>query len=62
VAQLFAEFAVLGLIWLWVRGELIWPSDHAQRAIIGLVAFGVFASRCGGSLMTRIGTNENGFA
>ena len=61
LAQLIAELAMIGIIYLWVRSDLVWPDDPAQRAIMGLAAFGVFTSRCGGSLLTRIGPSETGF-
>ncbi len=61
-AQLLAELALLGLICLWVRADLVWPTLPAHRAIAGLAAFGVFASRAGGSVLTRLGPSENGFA
>lgn len=56
-----AEFAVLALVFCWVRTQLVWPDDPAQRAILGLAAFGVFAGRAGSTAWTRLGPSENGW-
>ena len=61
LAQPAAELALLGLIYLWVRSDLVWPDDQATKAIIGLAALGVFAARAGGGALTRFGPSENGF-
>jgi len=62
VAQFAAELLLLGLVYLWARGDLVWPADAPTRAIIGLAAFGVFAGRAGGTTLTRFGPSEDGFA
>ena len=56
------EVVVLALVLLWVRSELSWPDDPAQRAILGLAALGVLAGRVGGSALTRFGPSDDGFA
>lgn len=61
-AQVLAELALLGIVYLCVRSQLVWPDDLPLRAILGLAAFGVFASRLGGSLLTQLGPGERGFA
>lgn len=61
-AQFVAELALLGIVYLWARGDLVWPPDSATRAIIGLAALGVFAGRAGGTTLTRFGPSEDGFA
>lgn len=53
--QALAELALLGIVLLWVRDDLVWPADQALRAIAGLAGLGVFAGRLGGSVLTRIG-------
>lgn len=60
--QAVAEFAALLLVLLWVRQDLVWPQDPAERAILGLAAFGVFVGRAGGTALTRLGPSENGFS
>ena len=60
--QVLVELAVLGVVFLWVRPGLMWPDDLSFRAILGLAAFGVFVGRAGGTLLTRLGPSENGFA
>ncbi|MFN3242757.1 MAG: hypothetical protein ACE37K_14740 [Planctomycetota bacterium] len=62
LAQFFAELLVLAVVFLWARGDLVWPADTPTRAIIGLAAFGVFAGRAGGTTLTRFGPSEDGFA
>ncbi len=62
IANAVAELALLGLICLWARAQLVWPEELPLRAILGLCAFGVFASRIGGSLLTQPGPSERGFA
>lgn len=62
LAQVAAELALLGIVYLFVRSQLVWPHELPLRAILGLAAFGVFASRVGGSLFTQFGTGERGFA
>lgn len=56
-----AEFAVLALVFGWVRSQLVWPADVAQQAILGLAAFGAFAGRVGPAVWTRLGPSEDGF-
>jgi hypothetical protein len=60
--QALGELAVLGLVFLWVRAGLVWPDDQAQRAILGLAAFGVFVGRAGTTVLSHLGPRENGFA
>ena len=57
--QSLAELALLAIIYLCVRHQLVWPDDPAQRAIVGLAALGVFAPRAGGALMARFGPGED---
>lgn len=52
------ELAFLGLIFLFVRGMLVWPDDPAMRAIAGLAAFGLIVGHVGGSMLTRLGPSE----
>lgn len=61
-AQVVAELALLGLVFLFVRAQLVWPDELPLRAILGLAAFGVFSGRVGGSLLTQLGPSERGFA
>lgn len=61
-AQVLAELALLGVVYLCVRSQLVWPDELPLRAILGLCAFGCFASRVGGSLWTQLGPSERGFA
>ena len=60
--QAAAELALLGLVFLFVRSQLVWPDDLALRAILGLAAFGVFAAKIGGTLLTQLGPSQRGFA
>jgi len=60
--QFAAELALLLLVFLFVRSQMVWPEDLALRAIIGLAAFGVFSAQIGGTVFTRLGSSENGFA
>ncbi|MBL9076708.1 MAG: hypothetical protein JNL08_04340 [Planctomycetes bacterium] len=60
--QVAAELALLGVVWLFVRSQLVWPNELPLRAILGLAAFGVFVSRVGGSMLTQFGAEERGFA
>ena len=62
LVQVLAELALLGLVFLWVRSQMVWPEDLSQRAILGLAAFGVFAGKVGESLFTRLGPSAQGFA
>lgn len=57
-----AELALLGLVFLCVRSQMVWPEDLALRAIVGLAAFGVFSVQIGGTVLTRLGASERGFA
>ena len=59
-AQALAELAVLAAIWLWVRDQLLWPDDPAQRALVGLAAFGVLVTRSGGEALVRLGPAHDG--
>jgi hypothetical protein len=59
-AQALAELAVLLVIWLWVRHQLVWPDDPAQRALVGLAAFGVLVTRSGGEALVRLGPAHDG--
>ena len=56
--QACAELGLLLIVWFLANGDMTWPADPATRAIIGLAAFGVFAGRAGGGLMTRIGADD----
>lgn len=56
-----AELLLLGLVFLCVRRWLWWPDDQAERAIVGLAGFGVFAGQVGGSLVTRLGPRDDGW-
>ena len=60
--QAAVEFAVVAVIFLCVRSTLVWPDEQAECAILGLAAFGVFAGRAGGTVLTHLGPRENGFA
>lgn len=60
--QVLAELALLGLVFLLVRSQLVWPEELPLRAILGLAAFGVFSGRVGGCLFTQLGPRERGFA
>lgn len=62
VLQRLSELLLLGLIFLWVRGDLVWPEQQAMKALLGLSALGVFAGRAGGGVLTRFGPSENGWA
>jgi hypothetical protein len=57
----FAELAVLALVYWCFVGRIDWPDEPALRAILGLAAFGVFTTRVGGSVLTRLGPNEHEF-
>jgi hypothetical protein len=57
-----AELLLLGLVFLCVRSWLWWPDDQAERAIVGLAGFGVFAGQVGGSLLTRLGPGDDGWS
>jgi hypothetical protein len=60
--QIAAEIALLGLVWLFVRTQTIWPDEPSLRAVLGLAAFGVFVGKVGGTLLTQLGPTERGFA
>lgn len=62
LVQGLAELALLGIVFLFVRSQLVWPQEPPLRAILGLAAFGVFSSRIGGSLFTQLGPGARGFA
>ncbi|MFY9345355.1 MAG: hypothetical protein WAT39_22885 [Planctomycetota bacterium] len=53
-----AELAVLAIAWLWVRSDLVWPADQADRALLGLAAFGVLTARLGATALTRLGPSD----
>lgn len=57
-----AELLLLGIVFLCVRTWLWWPEDQAERAIVGLAGFGVFAGQVGGSLLTRLGPSDDGWS
>jgi hypothetical protein len=61
-ARALADLGLLGLVYLCVRSQLVWPAELPLRAILGLAAFGVFASRIGGTLWTQLGPGERGYA
>ncbi len=56
------ELAILAVAFLWVRAWLVWPEDPADRALFGLAAFGVFVARAGGTALTRIGSDHDGWS
>jgi hypothetical protein len=56
------DLVLIGIIFLFVRPQLVWPEEPALRAILGLAAFGVFAGKVGGSLLTHLGPREREFA
>lgn len=60
--QAVSELLLLGVVWLFIRSQLVWPVELPLRAILGLAAFGVFASRLGGTWFTVLGANHRGFA
>lgn len=53
---------LLGGTWFVARANLGWPDDPAQRAILGLSAFGALVGAIGGSALTRFGPDEREFA
>jgi hypothetical protein len=57
-----AELLLLGVVFLFVRSQMVWPDDQALRAIVGLAAFGVGSVQIGGELLTRLGPRQNDFA
>ena len=60
--QFCADLLLLGLVFLFVRAQMVWPDDQALRAIVGLAAFGVGSVQVGGTLLTRLGPSQNDFA
>jgi hypothetical protein len=62
MAQVLAELALLGIVYLFVRSQLVWPQEPPMRAILGLAALGVFSGGVGGTLLTHLGPSERGFA
>jgi hypothetical protein len=60
--QAGAELALLAMVFLFVRSQMVWPDELPLRAILGLAAFGVFASKVGGTLLVQLGPSERGFA
>ncbi|MBX3464040.1 MAG: hypothetical protein KF830_12780 [Planctomycetes bacterium] len=62
LANTLAELGLLGVVFLLARAHLVWPEEPALRAILGLAAFGVFASRLGGTVWTTLGPGHRGFA
>lgn len=59
--QVFGEAVLLAVTMAWLQANVVWPTDLAQRAILGLCAFGVFAARTAGTALSRIGAREHGF-
>lgn len=57
--QALVELAVLGAAFLWIRHGVAWPVDLAERAILGLSAFGLFAGRTGGTALVRLGPSDD---
>lgn len=62
VVQALAELALLLVVFLFVRSQLVWPDELPLRAILGLAAFGVFAAKVGGTVLTHLGPDARGFA
>ena len=62
LVQVLAELGLLAIVFLFVRSQMVWPDELPLRAILGLAAFGVFASKIGGSLLTHLGPSERGLA
>ena len=60
--QAVAELALLAIVFLCARSQMVWPHELPLRAILGLAAFGVFAARVGSTLLTQFGPSERGFA
>ncbi len=52
--DLLGQALLLGLCWLCLHDRVGWPDDPAQRAVLGLTAFGVGVARLGGSLLSRM--------
>lgn len=50
------EWVVLVIAWLWLQDQLRWSADPADRALLGLAAFGVFAGRVGSAALQSTGT------
>ena len=62
LVQCLAEFAVFILAFFWLRAQLVLPDDQAQRAILGLAAFGIFAGRVGKTLLASFGRSNDGWS
>ncbi len=60
--DLLAQLALQGICWLCLHDRLGWPEEPPLRAILGLTAFGVFASRVGSSLLTQSGPRSRDYA
>jgi hypothetical protein len=59
--QVLGEAVLLAITMAWLQATVVWPVDLAQRAILGLCAFGVFAIRTAGTALSRVGAREHGF-
>jgi len=54
LVQVANDLLLLLLVAFCIGGYLHLPTDPAQRAVAGLVAFGVLASRVGAGMLTRL--------
>ncbi|HEX5052881.1 MAG TPA: hypothetical protein VFZ65_13985 [Planctomycetota bacterium] len=61
-ARPLADLAVLGVVYLWVRSQLVWPDELSLRAVLGLAAFGVFTTRFARACLASLGPGESDFA
>ena len=61
-ALMFAELALLGIAFLWIRSRVPWPTETPDQALLFLAAFGVFVARAGRNALTRLGPSESDFA
>ncbi|MBL8754798.1 MAG: hypothetical protein JNK15_15950 [Planctomycetes bacterium] len=59
--QSAGELVVLAIVIACCRGALVVPECQAQRAILGLAAFGVFAGRFGKEALARLGRRDDGW-
>lgn len=62
LVQVLAELALLAVVYMCIRTQLVWPAELPLRAILGLAAFGVCSTRVGGTLLTQLGPSERDFA
>ncbi|MCA8949867.1 MAG: hypothetical protein KDE27_10220 [Planctomycetes bacterium] len=53
IVSRIADLALIGLVWLLLRPDTIWPEHNAMRAILGLAAFGVLVGHAGKLLTAR---------